>query len=62
MTATAIASKLKTILDEYAARLSRRYRTPVEPPSEPPVEPPVEPEAPEVEVDSEPVGEAPSEP
>ena len=61
MTATAtattneIASKLKTILDEYAARLSRRYRTPVEPP----VEPTVEPEAPEVEVDNEPMGEAP---
>ena len=53
MTATtnAIASKLKTILDEYAARLSRRYRTPVEPP--------VEPEAPEGEVDNEPMGEAP---
>ena len=58
MTTNAIASKLKTILDEYAARLSRRYRTPVEPPVEPEA-PEVEPEAPEGEVDNEPMGEAP---
>ena len=52
--------RLKTILDEYAARLSRRYRTPVsEPVSDTPSEPvgdtPSEPVG-------EPVGDTPSEP
>ena len=60
------AIKLKTILDEYAARLSRRYRdslVPEAPEAPEAPEVPEAPEAPEAEVDNgsinEPVGETP---
>jgi hypothetical protein len=57
------AIKLKTILDEYAARLSRRYRDSLVPEAPEAPEVPEAPEAPEAEVDNgsinEPVSETP---